>query len=167
MIEQENIPAAFETALADVLRGYDIGAETIIRCWHVIRDDYKWQERPDRTMPCVDLRCAAPAMDEHQRTLSCAVNIGIMTHGVDDNDHALISAMETAAQAAVFALFAGFANQATSGAWHDFKTSIAEDCPSVTIGGLTLGDPNPPGNDGETNSVGLTLTVHFCSTKIV
>lgn len=162
----ENIPAAFETALADVLREYPLGSETLVRCWHVIRNDYKWQEAVDRVMPCVDIRCAAPAMDESQRTLSCAIAIGIMTHVDADQDHAIIADIETAVQAALFSLFAGWANGSETGSWNDFETAVTDACPSVSIGGLTLGEPAAPANDGEMNSVGLALTAHFCSTAI-
>lgn len=162
----DNIPASFETALADVLRGYDIGAETMVRCWHVIRNDYKWQESVDRVLPCIDIRCSAPSMNDNQRTLSCSIAIGIMTHAEVDVDHAVISGVETSVQAALFSLFSGWVDGSTDGDWASFNAAISNECPSVSIGGLTLGEPSAPSQDGESNSVGLALTVHFCSTSI-
>lgn len=166
MTDPENIPASFETALADVLRGYDIGAETLVRCWHVIRSDHKWQESIDRVLPCIDIRCAAPAMNENQRTLSCTIAIGIMTHAEVDVDHASICGIETSVQAALFSIFAGWAKRSTTGDWANFSAAVSGECPSVTIGGISLGEPAAPGNDGESNTVGLALTVHFVSTAI-
>lgn len=166
MTDPENIPASFETALADVLRGYDIGAETLVRCWHVIRSDHKWQKSIDRVLPCIDIRCAAPAMNENQRTLSCTIAIGILTHAEVDVDHAGICGIETSVQAALFSIFAGWAKRSTTGDWPLFRDSVASECPSILIAGLTFENPSPPAQDGESNTVGLALTVHFTSTEI-
>ena len=162
----ENITASFETAIADVFRGYDIGAETMVRCWHVIRNDYKWQESVDRVLPCIDIRCAPPAMNENQRTLSCTIAIGIMTHAEVDVDHAIICGIETSVQSALFSLFAGWSKFSTVGDWPLFRDSVASECPSISIGGLTFENPSPPAQDGESNTVGFGLTVHFVSTEI-
>jgi len=155
-----NIPQAVERAFADLIRGYDIGGKTIIRCWHGLKNDYRWKADNDKTYPLIDVRIAPPKMTVEDNTLVASCAIVVQTLVEDDEDHMKISGYEQAVQEALDDLFSQFRAQ-TGDKWTAFQASIIADCAGVSIGGLTFGDGLPPYDDDGVNAVGMSMDVHY------
>ena len=159
------IPQTIEKALADIIKTYPIGAQTMIRCWHIIRNDYKWKSDTDRVLPCIDLRCAPMTLDATAGSSAVSeIQITIQTQAEDDEDHKMIADIESAVQEAVDSLYSSFRHIRSSPAnakYIAFKAAIDSACTSVKIGGITLGAPLMPFDEDGLNTVGITLSVHY------
>ncbi len=164
-----NIPKTIETAIATILRDNGIGDVTLIRCWHVLDGDYKWLPDVDRSMPCIDIRCAAPRTSEENRvTQSVSVELKICTNAEDDRSHSEVCLYEESVQGTLDSLYAQFANGQGGTMLDMFKTIVTTDCQAIPeIADIVLGEPTPPYNDEGINVVGLNLIVHFARTDFL
>ena len=155
-----NIQKTIETALSTLMKDYEVGAKTVIRCWHILQSDFRWVPDIDYTMPCIDVRCAGPKTDAGGVTLSATVSILIATKTDDDRDHTHISNIEQAVQECLDNLYAQY--MAGSGEeLTQFVSALAADCPVVSLGGFEFGDPLSPYDDAGLNVTGITFTVHY------
>lgn len=158
-----NLPETIERTVAGVLKSGAIGAATVVRCWHCLRDDYKWTPDADLTYPCIDVRCGPPKTDDNQSTLTCSVAITLCTKTADDQDHAAINMIETEAQAALDAVYADYRKNRGSGtgAFAVFAQEIESAGTGLHVGGISYGDVLAPYDDDGVNVVGLSLVVHY------
>ncbi len=155
-----NIPRTLETAVATAIRQQAIGAQTVIRCWHVLRNDYRWNPATDRVMPCIDIRCAPPVPGEQVGTFAASISIIIATKTEDDKDHTQIAANEEGAQTAVDTLY-GQSRKRSGAAWIAFASAFNSECAPAVLGGLTIGTPSEPSEADGINTVGINLTAHY------
>jgi hypothetical protein len=157
-----NIPKTIESATVDALRSYGVGAETLIRSWRNLQKDEKWDEDNDRSFPCIDVKASPPRLDQANAvTLMCEVALTIYTKLADDQSHSVLNSIEQATQECIDTLYAQHRSNATTGLYADLVASIESEC-AVSIGGLYIGDPTPPDEDGEGRTyVGLTLVIAY------
>jgi len=155
-----NVPTAIEEAFADLIKGYELGSKTIVRCWHSVRNDVKWRPDVDLSFPCIDVRCGPPKMDENERTLSADCTMQAFANAVDDKDHQSINGIEQAIQEACDDLYSQFLAQAGT-EYTTFLAAFVEACSGATIGGFTFGEGIAPYDDDGLNTVGITMTVHY------
>ena len=156
-----NAPRTIEAAIADIIREYAVGPSTVIRCWHVLRNDHRWVAETDRTFPCIDIRCAAPSPGDTPSTLRCEVSILVATKTEDDRDHAQIDANEEAVQTALDTLFSQSRRGRGGALWTALTTAFNADCTPAVIGGLQFGQSTAPYDDEGRNVVGMQLVVHY------
>lgn len=158
-----NIPKTIESALIDALQSFAIGGKTVVRSWRNLQKDQKWTPLNDRTFPCIDIRATPPKSDQTTATAcTCEVQIQVFTHLADDQSHATINSIEEAVQECLDTLYAEHRSGATTGIYKTFTDAIEADCAGVSIGGVYIGDPLPPDDDGEGhNYLGLTLIVSY------
>ena len=155
-----NVPSAIEEAYADLIKGYELGSATMVRCWHGLRKDTKWKPDPDKTLPCVDVRCGPPKMDENERTLSVDCTLQAFTKAVTDKNHQDINRIEQALQEACDAMYSQFIAQAGT-EYATFIAAIAKACSGATVGGFTFGEGLAPYDEDGQNTVGISMTVHY------
>lgn len=164
-----NIPKTIETAIATILRDNGIGDVTLIRCWHVLDGDYKWNAVVDRAFPCVEVRCTAPRTSEENRvTQNVSVELKICTNGEDDRSHLEICQYEDSVQGTIDLLYAQFANGQGGALLETFKSIVLTDCEVIpAIADIVLGEPTPPYNEDGINVVGLNVMVYFARTDFL
>lgn len=156
-----NVPKTTETAFADALTNFAIGEKTVIRCWHNLEKDQKWSLEYDRVFPCIDLRAWIKPYPNLSSAMMCEIQAIAYTKVADDQSHFVLNGIEQAIQECIDTLYAGHRGNDTTGLYASFTSAIEADC-SINIGGIQLGEPLPPDEDGEgRNYVGLTLIVSY------
>lgn len=153
-------PATIETALADIIRGGEIGADTVIRCWHALLHDAALSTSQDRHFPCIDIRCSSPVPDATFTAFKCTVQITGASQADDDADHAAINALESAITSALFRLT--YQSRHRSGAdYTAFKAAFdAAEFPAV-FGGIVMLDSQIPQDDQNLLTAETTLEIHY------
>ena len=154
------IPSTIEAALADVIRTQEIGAGTLVRCWHVLRNDNKWNPEIDRFFPCVAISATGQRPGNQPATFSSNVAIIIATLTEDDGDHAQATAIEFAVQAAVDALYMQSRRRAGE-LLTAFRAAFNEQCAPCVFGGIEIGEPTPPSDSEGVSSTGINITIHY------
>lgn len=156
-----NIPKTIESAVIDALRSYGVGENTLLRSWRNLRKDEKWDEDNDRAFPCIDVKASPPKMDSVTTACQCEVGIVIYTKLADDQSHDTLNTIEQATQECIDTLYAQHRSNATTGIYADLVAMIESEC-AVSVGGLFIGDPQPPDDDGAgRNYVGLTIVISY------
>jgi hypothetical protein len=161
-----NITEAIERAIADVLRNQALGDNVLIRCWHNLKKDNAWKPENDRVFPCIQIACSTPiSLNGSKVSKSCECTIDIFTNPAADQDHSVISKIESGCQEALESLVD--ACEAESLAVFDkFESSAKKDYPGVlSINGLEFTDGNQPGIDEGVQSVGLAIIVHYAKSN--
>lgn len=157
------LTTAIESAFYDLITKQEIGGDTLVRCWHGLRKDTKWDFSVDKVLPCIDIRCAPAIPAENKTSLMARCQIKIVTNGKDDKSHEEISKIEDAVQTALDTLYAELYAGATGATWTAFQTSILTDYPSVShIGGIDIEQGDEPQDDDGNPLVGFIVVVH-CS----
>ena len=154
-----NAPKIIEIAVADILREHgQLGTGTNVRAWRSLR---RYSKTLDRSLPCVDIRCASAAHDENQETQSCRCDIEIHTSGADDEDHSVAAEIEESVRDTL-ELLRDQTDVSSGEVYADFKASAAEESDSLFIlGGFTFDGGVSPYDDDDENVVAITITVHF------
>lgn len=157
-----NIPKTIESSVLKVIREYGVGKNTILRSWRNLQADERWDADNDRSFPCIDVKASPPRLDQANAvTLMCEVALTIYTKLADDQSHSTLNSIEEATQECIDTLYAQHRSNATTGLYADLVASIQEEC-AVSIGGLYIGDPTPPDEDGAGRLyVGLTLVISY------
>lgn len=164
-----NIAAAYEAALAATLRAYaEIGEDTAIRSWQNLSADPVWRNDPatgDRSLPCIDIRCAPPVPDADVAwNMTATATVEIRTSVHDDPDHREVSRIYDATQTLFDSLFDQFyGNGGTDGdELAAFKGSLdAEYGAEFPFGGLTYGDSAAPWDDDGVNCISFSFVLHY------
>jgi hypothetical protein len=155
-----NVPMAIERALYAQIRKQPLAAGTRVRCWHNPALDPTWNKDNDRTLPFVELRCAAPRTSDDQATYTVTCTILCQTDPNDDTARQQINALELAAQTAIDNLFLQF-HGASGSDWQEYAADVQGDCPGLEIGGCEIGDPLAPYDEGGNQAVGVSFITHY------
>ena len=156
-----SIPSTIEAAIADAIRTQDIGGNTLVRCWHVLRNDTKWNPDIDRVFPCVAISATGQRPGNQPSTFSSNVAIRIGTLTEDDKDHANATAIEVAVQSAIDLLY-GQSRKRTGAVYDIFKAAILSQIPAIGSIGIEISEPTPPMDaDNGISSTGINLTIHY------
>lgn len=163
-----NVSAVLEYAIAQTLRAYaDVGPDTVIRVWQNLRSDPAWRDSAegDRALPCIDIRCTPPQLDENEVGLTVSAQIECRTKTEDDRDHAEISKIFDATQTHLDALFDQFRDH-SEGAVKDelesFNQIFTDELASaIHIGNLTFGDSSAPYDDDGQNVIAVNFVLHY------
>ena len=163
-----NVPAAYEQALATILRGhFDVGKDTVIRAWQNLRQDSSWADSPtgDRKAQTIDIRATPPALDENQVNYTTTAEIECRVKAADDRDHAIIRAMYEACQEMLDTLFDQFRYGVTEGDTDllaAFDAVILAECgATVGRGGLTFGDGTTPWEEDGYNCIAVSFVYSY------
>jgi len=158
-----NVSKAIEIAVASSIReNAELGAKTIVRPWQSLNEDWAFDKTDDRSFPCVDIRFGAPRFDENQVTLVCPGVISCFTMAEDDVNHQDVSALFEAVFSVALSIFRDAIGETSAGLYNEMKASIETDTESaVHIGGISLEDGDPPGEDNGLNVIGIGFAVHF------
>ena len=154
-----NAPKIIEIAVADILRKHgQLGTGTNVRAWRSLR---RYSNTLDRSLPCVDIRCASAAHDENQETQSCRCDIEIHTSGADDEDHSVAAAIEESVRDTL-ELLRDQTDVSSGEVYADFKESANQESGKLFIlGGIQFDGGVSPYDDDDENVVAITITVHF------
>lgn len=157
-----NIPKAIESAVIDALRSFGVGEKTLVRSWRNLQKDEKWVITSDKQFPCIDVRANPPRTDQNTATAcQCEVAITLYTKCADDLNHFTLNSIEQAIQECLDSLYAGHRGNATDGIYTAFVASVESEC-GVSVGGVYIGDPTAPDEDGEGHYfVGMNLVVSY------
>ena len=156
-----NVPKSIEIALAGMIRGAELGSDTVVRAWQAMQLDGSWDRNKDREFPMVDVRFSPERVDANQATLVCDGSILCATLAVDDKSHAAVSAMYEAVHGVLRGIFLSFIN-GTGADYATFTAAVeAADPGAINIGGVTFSEPTPPYDDGGANMIGIGFAVHF------
>ena len=156
------LQTAFEIAMAKVMRKYaQLGAGVVIRAWRSLRLDGSWNEELDREFPMLGISASTPGYDDGQRSMYIDVQFDARTQVDDDQDHAVITEMETEVQRVLDIIFDKAAKPTITGAAYDDFVAYVDELATCHIGGMTYGEPSPPVDDGNTQSIQITMRVHY------
>lgn len=165
-----NIPKIIEAALIASFKQYKIGAKTVIRGWHNLKADEKWNAGNDRVFPCIDTRAWIKPDPSIACGELCEIQNIILTKLHDDQDHLVITDIEAEVKACLDKLYREYRQNTENGLYAQFKSAIENGCildeetqeKPVSVSGIQFGEPLPPDDDGEgRNYVGLTLIVSY------
>jgi len=160
-----NTTKAIELAMAETLRKYaQMGEDVTIRAWQSLEADGSWKKYPDRKFPMIDVRCAPPRTDDNESTLQVECRIMMGTKTDDDKNHAFISNMYEDVQAVCDTLFAQYKTGIFTGeelAYFLARVVVETSTDAFQFGGLTFGDGLAPVDDSGTNTIGITMIVHY------
>ena len=163
-----NIPKTIEAASVTVIEQFSVGAKTVIRSWHNLKEDEKWDAGEDRKFPCIDLRAYIKPDPSIACGELCEIQAIIYTKLQDDQNHLIISDIEAAVKESFDTLYSQYRKGTESGLFTEFQTAIQDGCVKedgskpVSVCGIQFGEPLPPDDDGEgRNYVGLTLIVSY------
>lgn len=156
------ISRAIEIAVYELIKTRAIGEGTLVRCWHGMRTDSRWDEKRDRILPSIDIRCYPPVTDDNKVTLTCQCAIDIRTLAEQDRTHERIEMIEDAVQSALDELYSQFRAGATGEIFAAFESSIKNGFTAVqSVGGLELSQGTNPSDDDGANTVGMVLGVQY------
>jgi len=157
------ITTAIESAFYDLIIKQELGSTPpLIRCWHSLRYNQRWDWTKDRELPCIDIRCSPGVPTDGGATLTAQCSITIKTNGNDDKDHAQIGMIEDGVQTAVDTLYSEHRNGCTGANWIEFEKAVKDNFSLVdSLGGIEITQGEEPGNDGDDPTVGFRVTVHY------
>lgn len=163
-----NVPAAYEQALASILRdNFKVGAETVIRAWQNLRSDSSWGDSAtgDRKAQTIDVRASPPQLDDNQVNYKTTAEIECRVKAADDRDHAIIRSMYEAVQEMLDTLFDQFRYGVTEGdedILTAFDAIMMEECgATVGRGGLTFGDGTTPWEEDGYNCIAVSFVLSY------
>jgi hypothetical protein len=151
-----NLPQAIESAFYDLIRKQSLGCTPLIRCWHNMRKDTRWNETTDRELPCITINCSPFVPDEtNSATGTARIAIRCKSNGEKDKAHAIIGAMEEGVDNALTGIRRDLYNGATSTDWLEFEATIKECSSVLSVGGIMLEQGDEPGLDDDDPIVGF------------
>ena len=167
-----NVAAAYEIALAAVIRAYgEVGEDTVIRTWQRLSNDTQWNGgggQGDRSFPCIDIRCAPPVHDaDGTANMIVTAQIEIRTLTADDKDHLEISRIYESVQAVFDALFDQFFNDESGDELAAFQASIdAEYGSAFPFGAFAFADSVAPWDDDGANAIAFNFALHYSRSAV-
>jgi hypothetical protein len=159
-----NTPKAIELAYCSMLRQYaELGAETLLRPWQSLADEYGFAAGNDRKFPCIDVRFTPDEYNEDQTTLACRGQITAMSRVEDDPDNAQVSAMYEAIHAVCLSIFSDAMGRTSYGRYAEFAAAVLSYTGNqCRVGGITLEPGIAPMLDEQNlSAIGLGFAVHF------
>ena len=155
------LTASTESAFYDLIRKQELGpTPPLIRCWHNLRKDTRWNETTDREIPCITINCSPFVPDASGKSTGTArVAIRCKSNGAQDKDHATITMMEEGVDKALNGLRNDLYNGATSANWTEFEAAVKECQDVASVNGITLEQGDEPGLDDDDPMVGFVAVL--------
>lgn len=161
-----NVPEAFEGALATIIRNnYDIGGETVIRCWQNLRADASWNTgaNGDKSEQSIDIRSTPPAHGENETSnFTVTAEIQCRSKIEEDKDHAQIKLIYEGVQQALDDLYDQFRASETGDLLTEFKAAITALLgANYGLGNLSFGGPVAPWEEDGYNVISLSFVMDY------
>ena len=156
-----SISERLERGLAAIIRRAEIGGETIIRCWHAVRDDYRWRPDEDTTMPCIDIRTSGLSMGTAYAATSGRIEavIACATLAQDDRDHAQIAGMAAAVEGVIYGLRREAVAGIPGGVWDELREVVTFPGQYSLSAILQIEAGTPQGGDLLTKQIKIVFAV--------